>query len=89
MYNQLVSFFYKKYSLKPIQLYCLFQIFLIVLICLLKIWKFEVNGKLVSLSISDMLSILSFFSIGYGVLNANIELQTNSYKQCFLNRGGA
>lgn len=86
MKSQLHSLFYKKYSLLPVQVYLLFQLVFVIIISLLRYLKFEVNGDSITFNSSD-LTIISFSFLGNGVLNASVELRTQSYKQVYLNNG--
>ena len=87
MKSQLHSLFYKKYSLLPIQVYLLFQLVFVIIISLLRYLKFEVNGDSLTFNSSVLLTIISFSFLGNGVLNASVELRTQSYKQVYLNNG--
>ncbi|MDU3421303.1 hypothetical protein, partial [Streptococcus sp.] len=87
MKSQLHSLFYKKYSLFPIQVYLLFQLVFVIIISLLRYLKFEVNGDSITFNSSVLLTIISFSFLGNGVLNASVELRTQSYKQVYLNNG--
>ena len=87
MKSQLHSLFYKKYSLLPIQVYLLFQLVFVIIISLLRYLKFEVNGDSITFNSSVLLTIISFSFLGNGVLNASVELRTQSYKQVYLNNG--
>ena len=87
MKSQLHSLFYKKYSLLPVQVYLLFQLVFVIIISLLRYLKFEVNGDSITFSSSVLLTIISFSFLGNGVLNASVELKTQSYKQVYLNNG--
>ena len=87
MKSQMHSLFYKKYSLLPIQVYLLFQLVLVIIISLLRYLKFEVNGDSITFNSSVLLTIISFSFLGNGVLNASVELRTQSYKQVYLNNG--
>ena len=78
MKSQLHSLFYKKYSLLPIQVYLLFQLVFVIIISLLRYLKFEVNGDSLTFNSSVLLTI---------ILNASVELRTQSYKQVYLNNG--
>lgn len=87
MKSQLHSLFYKKYSLLPVQVYLLFQLVFVIIISLLRYLKFEVNGDSLTFNSSVLLTIISFSFLGNGVLNASVELRTQSYKQVYLNNG--
>ena len=87
MKSQLHSLFYKKYSLLPIQFYLLFQLVFVIIISLLRYLKFEVNEDSITFNSSVLLTIISFSFLGNGVLNASVELRTQSYKQVYLNNG--
>ena len=87
MKSQLHSLLYKKYSLLPIQVYLLFQLVFVIIISLLRYLKFEVNEDSITFNSSVLLTIISFSFLGNGVLNASVELRTQSYKQVYLNNG--
>ena len=87
MKSQLHSLLYKKYSLLPIQVYLLFQLVFVIIISLLRYLKFEVNEDSTTFNSSVLLTIISFSFLGNGVLNASVELRTQSYKQVYLNNG--
>lgn len=47
----------------------------------------EVNEDSITFNSSVLLTIISFSFLGNGVLNASVELRTQSYKQVYLNNG--
>lgn len=82
-----MSLIYKKYSLKPVRGQLILGLVFAVLLCILTLLPFQVNGQAVSLSMGNVLAILAFQFIIPGLVNGQVELVSRESKQYYLLTG--